>query len=302
MAEKFEVQREKDVVYVDRTKSNSFATNAMMTAVCVILVGIVFAYLATFEGSFDFSAKNITANGVLLLIACYAVRYLCKHISMNKARKTKEYEDAEKEAKSALEKIEEKGYSLRISAYTRAYSERLYNNTVDRVLRNARIPISDWIKYAAKSKKEIKKEFPYVFFSKIQWKAIKTANKIKRSHYDESFLQTTTETSGGGLTPSEASNVSKIDKKDDFKSFCIALSFALFSCSLTGMIIYDLSRQAIILMIIKIITTLISGALAISFGWDLVMKKEIGRFKRQKSEASNCIKWCEEQEKGEEKE
>lgn len=294
MAEKFQIQKEKDVVYIEKTKGNSFATNAMMIAVAIILIGIVFAYLATFEGNFDFSAKNITANGLLLLIACYAVRYLCKHISINKARRTPEYAEAEKEAKEAIEEIEVKGYSLRIPEYTNAYEEMLYASTVERILKNARIPALEWNLYATKSKSEIQKEFPNVQFSKAQWKAIKKANNVKRLRYDESFLQTTIEDFNDGLTPSEASDTSKLDRKDDIKALGTSLAFALFSCSLTGMIIYDLSRQSIVLMIIKIITTLISAALAISFGWDLVMKKEIGRFKRQASEAKNCIKWCEE--------
>jgi hypothetical protein len=275
-------------------KKRDFGTNIMIAVVIAILIGIVFAYIATFKDDFDFSLKSITANGGLLLLACFSVRYLCKHISINKARQTEEYLTARTEAEDATKAIVDKGYSRRIPEYTKAYSERKYAEALGKILKNARISEAEYFdKYATKSKREILSDFPHEKLSKKQWKAVRLANSVKLLHYDEKFLETTIEKIGGYVSPSDAFDVEREDKRDDARSLLMSVAFALFSCSLAGTIIFDLSRQALLLAVIKIITTLISAAFAVSAGWKLVMRKEISRFRLQKTEANNCIQWCE---------
>ena len=278
----------------EKPKRKDVLTTIMITAVVLILIGIGFAYVAKFEGAFDLSLKNITANGGLLFIACFSVRFLCKHIAMNKARQTDEYKQAQAEAKKATKEIAAKGYSLMIPTYTEAYSERVYISTVEKLLKDAKIPEEEYLKkYATKTKKEILSEFPGTVLSKEKWKALKEIRKIKRLIYDEKFLETESEKVDGYISPSDAFDARREDKKDDWKALLFSASLVLFSCSLAGTIIVDLSEQAIVMAVIKIVTTLFSGAFAIVKGWNIVMKKESGRFLLQTVESANCIAWCE---------
>ncbi|MBQ7912895.1 MAG: hypothetical protein IJ308_04005 [Clostridia bacterium] len=293
MIDKIKERKDESEASEERPRKKDFVNNVMIAVVVAILIGVAAAYVAKFEGGFDLSLKNVTANGGLLFIACFSVRYLCKHISMNKARQTKEYKEARSEAKKETKKLADEGYSLRIPEYTKSYCDRRYDEAVEAILKNAKIPQGDYLKkYATKSKREILKEYPNERLSRAQWRAVRRANGVKRLHYDEKFLEVEVEGVNGYVSPSEACNVEKEDRKDDIYSLFLSAVFVVFSCSLAGTIIIDLSNRAIILAIVKIITTLFSAALAISKGWNLVMRTEIGRFNRQASESKNCVEWC----------
>ena len=148
-------------------------------------------------------------------------------------------------------------------------------------------------KYATRTKKEILNAFPFENLSSDQWAALEKARKIKRLKYDEKFLESCAEKVEHYVAPSDAFSLSKSDRADNLQALAFSAFLMVFSCSLVGTIIVDLSNQALILAVIKIITTLISAGFAIVKGWNMVMKVEIGRFNLQTVEANNCVKWCE---------
>lgn len=272
-------------------KSETIINRTLYTIIVMLFVAVISTYFVEDLPGIVLDIRNMAIDALWLMLCCYTIGELAKRIYINKARGTKDYEDARKNAVDALAKITPEE-SERRGEYCTAYENELYETVVTRILKNDGIEKTDFAeKYVSLSTKEIKERYPSDKLTKAQFKALKNANAVKRVHYDPSFLNSTMELSEGA-SPSDMYNAKKEDRRNMITSaFTSALS-GLFGVTFAGELIFSFSLGVLFSAIVKLTLTLIFTSLKANFGWNLVMKTEISRYKLQETESSNFKNWC----------
>lgn len=272
-------------------KSEDLINRTLYAIITLLFVAVVSTYFVEDLPGFVIDIRNMAIDALWLMLCCYTIGELAKRIYINKARGTKDYEDARKDAVDALAKITPEEGERR-GEYCTVFENELYETVVTRILKNAGIEKKDFDeKYVSLNTKEIKTRYPSDVLTKAQFKSLKLANAVKRVHYDQSFLNSTIELSSG-VSPSDMYNARKEDRKNMITSaFTSALS-GLFGVTFAGELIFSFSLGVLFSAIVKLTLTLIFTSLKANFGWNLVMKTEINRYRLQESEAKNFKNWC----------
>ena len=288
-----------NVYYAPKQKNEDRATalpeviinRTLYGMVAVLFVAVFSTYFVKDVPGFVLELRGLALSAIWLILACYIIGELVKRIFMNKARATKEYRKAKKEAEDEIEKLTE-AESERREEYCEAYEESVYNAELKRQLKNAHIKEEDYHeRYRALTVKEVKEVYPDSGLSKSQFKALKAINRIKRVRYNPSFLTSTTKMSAF-KAPSEMYDADEENRRNSITSAITAIVSGVFGTALVGELIFSFSPAVLFAAVVRVTITLITAALKANFGWNCIMRTEISRFYIQKKEAGALKRYC----------
>ena len=269
--------------------------NGILIALAIILlIGILTTYFVEELPDVVVDLRDISKQALWVFVGGFAIGELFKRVSVNRARNTKEYQEAQKEARTAVKKNAESKKTARAKAYCDDYAEKLYSSEKSRILGDAGVDVKEYEdKYFSLNKREIKRAHPDCTLSKKQFKAIRKANAVKKISYNPDFLRTVERTSRY-IAPSELHDVKRRDTWNTVTSAGLGLVGSVFCVSFVQNLIFNFSSAVIFDAVVKVVMILIMIATKTQFGWSLVMDTEMSRLKLQKAEAERFSDWCDE--------
>lgn len=226
----------------DRTGKNRGTNNVLLASGILVLVAIVLMYLTDIAASVSFSWKDFTLNGILVFVGSQCLHSIAKAYSRNRKRDEKEYEEAAKKSKEAIEELVKSEYSARVTEYCNHHTEETTVRIKTAILSPAGLTYKDYTeKYIGKNGKELLNAYPEEKLTKEQVKAIKKCNRVKIKPYDPNFLR---ESFSDGVSELEPSNRYK-PKRDysieTLRNAVQGLFLCLFAVNIGGDIILNWS-------------------------------------------------------------
>lgn len=278
------------VIVEQRPATQKTVNSILAISAVLILIAVVASYfLKNLGGLANVSLSELTSGGIWLAVGCYTISTIFKQISINRAKLTKEYTTAKKNADRKLKKYADDGLLVYAKEYCQEYEEETLTEDRKRILAPVGVDFDTFLqKYLAKS-------FVYLLFAEktLSFKqriAISKANHVKRSHYNPDFLRTTVRVRNR-KSPSETNDTDRKNAIDNVKSFVSSMLGGAFAVSIASDIVFAFSTEALIAAGIKLAVIIMTSAMRASFGWRLITETEVGRLELQASEAVTCIKW-----------
>lgn len=276
----------------DRTGKNRGTNNVLLASGILVLVAIVLMYLTDIAASVSFSWKDFTLNGILVFVGSQCLHSIAKAYSRNRKRDEKEYEEAAKKSKEAIEELVKSEYSARVNEYCNHHTEETTVRIKTAILSPAGLTYKDYTeKYIGKNGKELLNAYPEEKLTKEQVKAIKKCNRVKIKPYDPNFLR---ESFSDGVSELEPSNRYK-PKRDysieTLRNAVQGLFLCLFAVNIGGDIILNWSFATFITCLIKVFCAVMQAVNGFIFGTNNV-QTEINLLLTKSSEAEACLEWC----------
>ncbi len=276
----------------DRTGKNRGTNNVLLASGILVLVAIVLMYLTDIAASVSFSWKDFTLNGILVFVGSQCLHSIAKAYSRNRKRDEKEYEEAAKKSKEAIEELVKSEYSARVNEYCNHHTEETTVRIKTAILSPAGLTYKDYTeKYIGKNGKELLNAYPEEKLTKEQLKAIKKCNRVKIKPYDPNFLR---ESFSDGVSELEPSNRYK-PKRDysieTLRNAVQGLFLCLFAVNIGGDIILNWSFATFITCLIKVFCAVMQAVNGFIFGTNNV-QTEINLLLTKSSEAKACLEWC----------
>lgn len=276
----------------DRTGKNRGTNNVLLASGILVLVAIVLMYLTDIAASVSFSWKDFTLNGILVFVGSQCLHSIAKAYSRNRKRDEKEYEEAAKKSKEAIEELVKSEYSARVNEYCNHHTEETTVRIKTAILSPAGLTYKDYTeKYIGKNGKELLNAYPEEKLTKEQVKAIKKCNRVKIKPYDPNFLR---ESFSDGVSELEPSNRYK-PKRDysieTLRNAVQGLFLCLFAVNIGGDIILNWSFATFITCLIKVFCAVMQAVNGFIFGTNNV-QTEINLLLTKSSEAKACLEWC----------
>lgn len=276
----------------DRTGKNRGTNNVLLASGILVLVAIVLMYLTDIAASVSFSWKDFTLNGILVFVGSQCLHSIAKAYSRNRKRDEKEYEEAAKKSKEAIEELVKSEYSARVNEYCNHHTEETTARIKTAILSPAGLTYKDYTeKYIGKNGKELLNAYPEEQLTKEQVRAIKKCNRVKIKPYDPNFLR---ESFSDGVSELEPSN--RYKPKRDYSIETVrnavqGLFLCLFAVNIGGDIILNWSFATFITCLIKVFCAVMQAVNGFIFGTNNV-QTEINLLLTKSSEAKACLEWC----------
>ena len=276
----------------DRTGKNRGTNNVLLASGILVLVAIVLMYLTDIAASVSFSWKDFTLNGILVFVGSQCLHSIAKAYSRNRKRDEKEYEEAAKKSKEAIEELVKSEYSARVNEYCNHHTEETTARIKTAILSPAGLTYKDYTeKYIGKNGKELLNAYPEEQLTKEQVRAIKKCNRVKIKPYDPNFLR---ESFSDGVSELEPSN--RYKPKRDYSIETVrnavqGLFLCLFAVNIGGDIILNWSFATFITCLIKVFCAVMQAVNGFIFGTNNV-QTEINLLLTKSSEAKACMEWC----------
>lgn len=276
----------------DRAGKNRGTNNVLLASGILVLVAIVLMYLTDIAASVSFSWKDFTLNGILVFVGSQCLHSIAKAYSRNRKRDEKEYEEAAKKSKEAIEELVKSEYSARVNEYCNHHTEETTARIKTAILSPAGLTYKDYTeKYIGKNGKELLNAYPEEQLTKEQVRAIKKCNRVKIKPYDPNFLR---ESFSDGVSELEPSN--RYKPKRDYSIETVrnavqGLFLCLFAVNIGGDIILNWSFATFITCLIKVFCAVMQAVNGFIFGTNNV-QTEINLLLTKSSEAKACMEWC----------
>ena len=258
----------------------------------VLFVVIIVSMIATFfvkdvpNAVFEF--RKLAADGLWVMVSSYSAGELLKRIFRNKAKSTKEYKEAKKEAENALSSLTDEERDAAID-YCNWYEYNVYTKELHWLLARLNITEAEYLtKYALLNKQELKKVYPNL--KKEEVKILCKIRKIKRIKYDPSFFISTIQLPTG-LSPSQMYNANREDKVNTIVSLCLTLILSFCALSFAETLVLSFSLKVVLSAIVKMTVTVIFSGLKASFGWNLSMQTDLGHYAVVVKEVASLKNW-----------
>ncbi len=271
----------------------SLVNGVLLTIVAILLFGILSTYFVEEIPAALLKFRDISKQALWVFVGGYAIGELLKIVFINRAHESVEYKAAKEEAEAKLAEIVEAKKTDRLIEYCHEYEERLFRENRELALAGSNISIEVFEnKYVALNSREIRKRYPNDGLSKMQLKAIRGANAVKKERYDPEFL-TSTLYAGQQNVPSARYNIKRRNVKNAVSSAITGAIGSLFGVSFANELIFNFTKEILVGAIIKLVMLALVVALKLIFANSLVFDTEIGRFNLQANEAKAYLLWYE---------
>jgi len=272
------------------TKSGVGAVLSSIAAVLIVIITLV--YLAEIDTDFRLSWKSLTINGALVFICSQGFHFVLKFYAQNKVREGEEYARAQKDAKEAIESLGKSEYSGRVNEYCRRHTEETIERIKSSILAPAGIVYTEYLlKYIGKNGKELAEAFPEEHLTKNQIRAIQRCNRVKVKPYDPNFLRECYVNRKENIEPSNHYHPRHDNNIETIRSAVTGLFLCSFVVNIGGDIILNFSFATVVLCLVKLVATIISGVMGYRFGLNN-MRAEIDLLDLKKLETEACTEWC----------
>lgn len=275
----------------------SAISGIMLTVFLAIIVVVVLAYFTqvTFQGEINWKEQG--ANALLLTVCSVAATVVMRQWGRLKGENVAERLKAIEEVKGNIKTITDGKNRGRAGEYCRAWEETEYTETLKRILEPYNITVEQFKKMRICNGKEIKSN--YSGLTEEQVKAVLKAKKVKRLKYSEEFILTTLNkherraAPDGGLTANQRNAIMTVH------TIVTAVIISLITVTFMFEIISEPNLATVVSCLVKVLTLVLSAALAAYRGYNLSAVVETERLQRQIAEQKNFIAFCEENPKNE---
>lgn len=267
--------------------------SAILSSIAAILIVIIaLVYLAEIDTTFKISWKSLTINGALIFVCSQAFHFVLKFYAQNKVRESEEYIRARKDAKEAIERLGKSEYSGRVNEYCKCHTGETIERIKSSILAPAGISYTEYLlKYIGKNAKELAEAFPEEHLTKNQVRAILRCNRIKVKPYDPNFLRECFPNPKENVEPSRRYRPEHDNNVETIRSAVTGLLLCVCVVNIGGDIVLNFSFATIVLCLVKLVATIISGVMGYRFGLNN-MRSEIDLLYMKVLEAENCMEWC----------
>ena len=208
-----------------------------LTAIAAMLIVIFMVYLTSVKINTNVSVRDITVSGVLMYACTVSIYMLLRSFANRKGRASKAFAAVWETIEKNAVYIVENGLAGMVREYCRKWEEAEHNEARRRALADCGISLEKYLaEYAKYSRREIKKNFSDL--TEYQRATILRVKKIKRLHFDESYLSVF-ENYGHRVAPSGGFTVRKRRKLQTIQTFFTTAISSLFSAYLALEIIAD---------------------------------------------------------------
>ncbi len=277
---------------IKQKKSGAFVDVFTLAITVVIFIAMIASYFVTVKPNAEISVQEITVEVVWLAAGTFSIGSLIKRYAIGKGRKTDEYKAASDNANKSIERLCTSEYFPRVSEYCENYTIEAIRNYRRHQLLLVGLTLEEyekkylgcgfWHLVACVRRKEL---------SGAQAKAVRRCNRIRIKEYDPNFITSYNADLSANKSPSEMYNAERANKLNTAKSFVTTVLSSLFIGRLFSDVFLNLSKEAVFVAVIKVITILINVAFKATFGWNIA-QMETQRNRLRASEASACIEWC----------
>ncbi len=277
---------------IKQKKSGAFVDVFTLAITVVIFIAMIASYFVTVKPNAEISVQEITVEVVWLAAGTFSIGSLIKRYAIGKGRKTDEYKAASDNANKSIERLCASEYFSRVSEYCEIYTIEAIRNYRRHQLLLVGITLEEyekkylgcgfWHLIACVRRKEL---------SGAQAKAVRRCNRIRIKEYDPNFITSYNADLSANKSPSEMYNAERANKLNTAKSFVTTALSSLFIGRLFSDVFLNLSKEAVFVAVIKVITILINIAFKATFGWNIT-QMEIQRNRLRTSEVSACMEWC----------
>lgn len=275
-----------------RQRTNTFSNfldGMTLTAIAAMLIVIFMVYLTSVKINTNVSVRDITVSGVLMYACTVSIYMLLRSFANRKGRASKAFAAVWETIEKNAVYIVENGLAGRVREYCRQWEEAEHNEARRRALADCCISLEKYLAdYAKYSRREIKKNFPDL--TEYQRATILRVKKIKRLHFDESYLSVF-ENYGHRVAPSGGFTVRKRRKLQTIQTFFTTAISSLFSAYLALEIIADPSFATVVMCLVKVVIIVGFGAWALVQGYHMTAVLEVEELKRKTEEQARFIKW-----------
>lgn len=271
-------------------KNGVSAILSSIAAVLIVIIALV--YLAEIDTTFQISWKSLTINGALIFVCSQAFHFVLKFYAQNKVRESEEYTRARKDTKEAIERLGKSEYSGRVNEYCKCHTGETIERIKSSILAPAGISYTEYLlKYIGKNAKELAEAFPEEHLTKNQVRAILRCNRIKVKPYDPNFLRECFPNPKENVEPSRRYRPEHDNNVETIRSAVTGLLLCVCVVNIGGDIVLNFSFATIVLCLVKLVATIISGVMGYRFGLNN-MRSEIDLLYMKVLEAENCMEWC----------
>ncbi|MBS5023999.1 MAG: hypothetical protein KH054_12710 [Firmicutes bacterium] len=296
MIEPIKTEKPEQIIYAPVIKPkkniNAFVNGVLISTAVSIFLAMLATYFVTLCFDGEIGVKDFSVNCVWLMVGSYSLGTVTKKIATNKAHMTEGFTEVRELADKKLKELRAQGYGARIAEYCRNYEITEQNNVRKVICLNYNLDFSAYVeKYAGKTLREIRAQYPNDLLTDGQKKAIRKANKVKIHHYDPDFLRWE-ETAKGYRSPSEAYRADVANKINSVNSIVKNIISSLFACSIGVDLLMNFNKQTVIMALIKVAFIIINVANKFIFAWQNTTVTECNRYRLKASEADNFLDWC----------
>jgi hypothetical protein len=293
MADKIDVpatsENVTNITVIKKVPTQKTVNSILIAAAAFIILTVVLSFFAELNIFTDITIKEVSTSALWVFLGSYSVSCILKQVGINRAKETKEYKEQKAKTIKELQEIAERGAFIYADEYCRAYELNAMREAREHVL----IPVGLTLemfdnKYKAKSFFYLAKNNRELSIKQLI--AIAKANAVKLEYYNSDFLRRTVY-SKRKKSPSAQHDTQSKNLAYNIRSFVLGFMGCAFAVSIAKDLVFSFSMEALVAALIKIALIVISGAFALSFGWNLIMETELNRLKLQVEEAQACEKW-----------
>lgn len=296
MADKIDVPNTQNnitnITVIKKAPTQKSVNAILLASALFIFITVILSFFVELNIFTDIKIKELSTSALWVFVGSYAVSSILKQVGINRAKETKEYKEQKLKTEKELKEKADAGVFIYADEYCRAYELNAMREARVQVLIPVGITLEMFdAKYKAKSMFYLIKNNKELSFKQLF--AVVKANAVKLEYYNSDFLRRTVY-SKRKKSPSAQHDTNSRNLAYNIRSFILGFMGCAFAVSIAKDLLFSFSMAAIVAALIKIAVIIISGAFALSFGWNLIMETEINRLKLQLSEAEACEKWTSE--------
>jgi hypothetical protein len=269
---------------------------ATVSTVVFLFAAVLLLYLTNISVNMNMGWKEFGYETVILYIFTVTINFLTRSIAKRKGKEVKAHVAAFDEVTRLEQEIIEKGFRGLESVYCRRWEEQELKYARKRLLSSAGVDVEKFEEvYLKFSKKELMVRREELGLTEFQLKTVFKAKKIKRLHYEESYLSANLK-EGRRASPTGGMNTVKFERIRTLQYLITAFAGVSVSASIVLDIIAEPSFGTVVMCIIKLVTILISAIAGMIGGYRLTAEMQTQELVRKAAEQQNFIKWCEKNE------
>ena len=272
----------------------------MLSVVGFILVFMFMAAMTKITFDAELSWVDVGFQTALMYVCTVTIHIILRSYARRKGRDTEKWKTARENLELNGRAIVDRGLTKRTSAYCRAWEEHDVNTLRERILKECGVTLQEFNeKYAKYSLKEIKNNYPNL--TKEQYKAIRRAKRVRRLHYDESYLSVRDRVGLFRRAPSGGIKAKTAIKINTAQVFVTSGFASLFSVYIAADLIVNFSFATIVLCLVKVTVLVIFAVFGVIGGYKFATGREVDEMEDRADEQRRFLKWCEETPEEEEK-
>ena len=265
---------------------------SVIVIVCSMVVAIVCAFLTEFIFSPEIEWQKVGVDTLIIAACTVSIYLLLRDLAIRIGRRTAPWREAKGRVIGNGNAITEKNIASLAGRYCREWESIRLDEERLRILEIAGISLTDYKeKYGVYDKKELAESFPSL--TRKQRELIEKANKVKRLHYDESYIYSVGTVGKRRRAPSSGLHADVVYKLDTLRIIVSTVFTSVMTAAILQEVIFNPSAEAVVECVIKLAVIAFFGAIGMIGGYNLAVIREVDEMNDRADEQERFINWAE---------